>query len=134
MLPKEEKRTNCTQLFKAAYENRYTWESDFLGYEGVCSWTNGDREIKGTFALRKDLKATREQRIKRIEDGKSSWIGLIRMLEDEEIREKEGREMEIMAMAVDKNRKLISEYHNYADDTVDSPLLTPETVLEKDKE
>jgi len=84
--------------------------------------------------ISKDLKATREQRIKRIEDGKSSWIGLIRMLEDEEIREKEGREMEIMAMAVDKNRKLISEYHNYADDTVDSPLLTPETVLEKDKE
>jgi len=84
--------------------------------------------------ISKDLKATREQRIKRIEDGKSSWIGLIRMLEDEEIREKEGREMEIMAMAVDKNRQLISEYHNYADDSVDSPLLTPETVLEKDKE
>lgn len=84
--------------------------------------------------ISKDLKATREQRIKRIEDGKSSWIGLIRMLEDEEIREREGREMEIMSMAVDKNRKLISEYHNYADDTVDSPLLTPETVLEKDKE
>jgi len=84
--------------------------------------------------ISKDLKATREQRIKRIEDGKSSWIGLIRMLEDEEIREKEGREMEIMAMAVDKNKKLISEYHDYADDTVDSPLLTPETVLEKDKD
>ena len=84
--------------------------------------------------ISKDLKATREQRIKRIEDGKSSWIGLIRMLEDEEIREKEGREMEIMAMAVDKNKKLLAEYHNYADDTVDSPLLTPETIVEKDKE
>jgi hypothetical protein len=36
--------------------------------------------------ISKDLKATREQRIKRIEDGKSSWVGLIRMLEDEEIR------------------------------------------------
>ena len=35
--------------------------------------------------ISKDLKATREQRIKRIEDGKSSWTGLIRMLEDEEI-------------------------------------------------
>ena len=84
--------------------------------------------------ISKDLKATREQRIKRIEDGKSSWIGLIRMLEDEEIREKEGREMEIMAMAVDKNKKLLAEYHNYADDSVDSPLLTPETIVEKDKE
>jgi len=83
--------------------------------------------------ISKDLKATREQRIKRIEDGKSSWIGLIRMLEDEEIREKQGREMEIMAMAVEKNKQLLSEYHQYADDGVDMPLLTPETIIKKDQ-
>jgi hypothetical protein len=83
--------------------------------------------------ISKDLKATREQRIKRIEDGKSSWIGLIRMLEDEEIREKQGREMEIMAMAVEKNKELLSEYHQYADDGVDMPLLTPETITKRDK-
>jgi len=80
--------------------------------------------------ISKDLKATREQRIKRIEDGKSSWVGLIRMLEDEEIREKEGRQMEIMALAVENSRKQLSDYHQYADQTVDSPLLTPE-VIEK---
>lgn len=84
--------------------------------------------------ISKDLKATREQRIKRIEDGKSSWIGLIRMLEDEEIREKQGREMEIMAMAVDKNKELLSEYHTYQDDGVDMPLLTPETVTKENNE
>jgi len=84
--------------------------------------------------ISKDLKATREQRIKRIEDGKSSWIGLIRMLEDEEIREKQGREMEIMAMAVEKNKELLSEYHQYADDGVDMPLLTPETIQGKQDE
>ena len=84
--------------------------------------------------ISKDLKATREQRIKRIEDGKSSWIGLIRMLEDEEIREKQGREMEIMAMAVEKNKQLLSEYHQYADDGVDMPLLTPETIQGKQDE
>ena len=50
--------------------------------------------------ISKDLKATREQRIKRIEDGKSSWTGLIRMLEDEKIREAEGRQMEILSMSV----------------------------------
>ena len=82
--------------------------------------------------ISKDLKATREQRIKRIEDGKSSWIGLIRMLEDEEIREKQGREMEIMAMAVEKNKQLLSEYHQYADDGLDMPLLTPETIIKRD--
>ena len=78
--------------------------------------------------ISKDLKATREQRIKRIEDGKSSWIGLIRMLEDEEVREREGREMQIMNMSVEQQTKNLSEYHTYQDGEIDTPLLTPETV------
>ena len=78
--------------------------------------------------ISKDLKATREQRIKRIEDGKSSWVGLIRMLEDEELREKEGREMEILSMATEKAKKTLFEYHSYADNNVDKPFLTPESV------
>jgi IS30 family transposase len=78
--------------------------------------------------ISKDLKATREQRIKRIEDGKSSWIGLIRMLEDETIREKEGREMEILAIATEKNKNKLQEYHQYQDGIVDKPFLTPDTI------
>ena len=58
MLNKESKGTDCTELFKAAYENRYTWESDFLGYEGICSWTDGSKEVNGNFTLGEDLKAT----------------------------------------------------------------------------
>ena len=61
MLPTEKAGEDCTNFFKAAYENRYTWESNFLGYEGSCSWTDGDREIKGSFCLGKDLKATISQ-------------------------------------------------------------------------
>lgn len=78
--------------------------------------------------ISKDLKATREQRIKRIEDGKSSWTGLIRMLEDEEIREKEGREMEILGLAASNARAKLQQYHNYQDETVDIPVLTPELM------
>ena len=81
--------------------------------------------------ISKDLKATREQRIKRIEDGKSSWVGLIRMLEDEEIREKEGREMAILNLATDKAKEKLMDYHQYQDGKVDMPFLTPEAVLEK---
>ena len=58
MLLKGIKGEDCTNLFKAAYENRYTWDSNFPGYEGSCLWTDGDREVKGTFSLGKDLKAT----------------------------------------------------------------------------
>jgi hypothetical protein len=81
--------------------------------------------------ISKDLKATREQRIKRIEDGKSSWVGLIRMLEDEEIREKEGREMEIMNMATQKTKKGLRELFTYADENVDHPLLNCDTMEEE---
>lgn len=76
----------------------------------------------------KDLKATREQRIKRIEDGKSSWTGLLRMLEDEKIREAEGRQMEIMRMSVNKHLEDLMDFHSYQDKSVDLPFLTPEAV------
>jgi predicted transcriptional regulator len=78
--------------------------------------------------ISKDLKATREQRIKRIEDGKSSWIGLIRMLEDEDTREKEGKRMEILALATDKAKETLFEYHTYQDNVVDKPFLTSESI------
>lgn len=80
--------------------------------------------------ISKDLKATREQRIKRIEDGKSSWAGLIRMLEDEQIREKQGREMEIIAMATENARQKLEDYHQFANSSLDRPFLTPESVNE----
>jgi hypothetical protein len=83
--------------------------------------------------ISKDLKATREQRIKRIEDGKSSWVGLIRMLEDENIREKEGREMEILKIATEKAKTQLSQYHTYQDNVIDRPFLTPETVSETEE-
>jgi hypothetical protein len=76
--------------------------------------------------ISKDLKATREQRIKRIEDGKSSWIGLIRMLEDEDIREREGKEMAILKEATNKFKQKLSQFHEYEDGVVDQPFLTPD--------
>jgi hypothetical protein len=90
----------------------------------ISSYTNEyTKLLNEQQKISKDLKATREQRIKRIEDGKSSWVGLIRMLEDEEIREKEGKEMAILDMATEKFKKNLEEYHNYADKKVDIPFL-----------
>lgn len=82
--------------------------------------------------ISKDLKATREQRIKRIEDGKSSWTGLLRMLEDEKIREAEGRQMEIMNMSVGKHLDLLEEVHVYQDKSADMPFLTPDAMEKHD--
>lgn len=95
----------------------------------IANYTNEYTKLLGEQQkISKDLKATREQRVKRIEDGKSSWIGLIRMLEDEEVREREGREMEILALATEKYKDKLSEYHQYLDNTLDKPFLSPETV------
>ena len=95
----------------------------------IASYTNEyTKLLNEQQKISKDLKATREQRIKRIEDGKSSWVGLIRMLEDEDIREKEGREIEILSMATDKAKSKLYEYHTYADGMLDSPILNAESV------
>lgn len=96
----------------------------------IASYTNEYTKLLAEQQkISKDLKATREQRIKRIEDGKSSWAGLIRMLEDEQIREIEGRQMEILALATNKTKETLTEYHQFQDDSVDLPFLTPDSVL-----
>jgi hypothetical protein len=95
----------------------------------IASYTNEyTKLLNEQQKISKDLKATREQRIKRIEDGKSSWIGLIRMLEEEDVREKEGREMEILAMATDKAREQLYDYHTYADNKLDRPILNNNSI------
>jgi len=99
----------------------------------ISSYTNEyTKLLSEQQKISKDLKATREQRIKRIEDGKSSWTGLLRMLEDEEIRENEGRQLEIIKLATAKSYNKLSQYHTYQDGTVDIPFLTPESVLEQE--
>jgi hypothetical protein len=99
----------------------------------IASYTNEYTKLLAEYQkISKDLKATREQRIKRIEDGKSSWVGLIRMLEEEDIREKEGREMAILSLATDKARQKLYEYHQYADDKLDSPILNDESIVVRD--
>lgn len=95
----------------------------------IASYTNEyTKLLNEQQKISKDLKATREQRIKRIEDGKSSWVGLIRMLEDEQIREKEGKEMVILSLATDKAKQKLYEYHEFADHKIDSPVLSPEAL------
>jgi hypothetical protein len=81
-----------------------------------------------TQQINKDLKATREQRIKRVEDAKSSWTGYLREMEDERLRAEEGDTAEILKMATDKAFEKLSEWHQYADDKLDQPILTPENA------
>tara|TARA_S200000501_G_scaffold311585_1_gene302232 strand:+ start:982 stop:1632 length:651 start_codon:yes stop_codon:yes gene_type:complete len=47
---------DCKELFKKAYEKRYTWNSDFSGYKGKCIFTLNNDNYKGKFVLGKNFK------------------------------------------------------------------------------
>ena len=47
---------NCKELFKNAYERRYTWDSKFSGYKGKCIFSVNIDTYKGNFVLGKDFK------------------------------------------------------------------------------
>ena len=49
--------SDCTDAFRAAYQNRYTWEPGFAGYSGRCIWEQDDQRIEGSFRVGADLKA-----------------------------------------------------------------------------
>jgi hypothetical protein len=78
--------------------------------------------------LMREMKATRDQRISRIENAKGSFLDLLKSLENDEIRKREGEDMEIMKLAVDVERNRLSSSHQYVDDSIDTPLLTPEVI------
>ena len=47
---------NCKEIFRNAYENRYTWSEDFNGYEGECVLSIDNTFHRGKFCVGKDFK------------------------------------------------------------------------------
>jgi len=78
------------------------------------------------------LKATREQRVKTLENSRQSMVGWLKLLLDEETRTQLGNEMEMMKIASQKERERLSKDHVYADGTTDKPLLSAETIVNDD--
>ena len=57
---------NCKEIFRKAYENRYTWKNEFNGYKGKCILFINNNIHEGEFLLGKDFKPN----IQKIEDEK----------------------------------------------------------------
>lgn len=77
----------------------------------------------------KDLKGTREQRIKAIEDSKTTFASLIKkIILDGDFRRQAGMDMEKMRIAMDVERNRLGDAHTYEDGITDQPFLIPETV------
>lgn len=80
----------------------------------------------------KDLKGTREQRKRVADDAKTNFSMWMRQLDELETREAEGFDMAVQAIAADKARKRLSEFHEYEDGEVDQPLLNSDTVINEE--
>jgi hypothetical protein len=79
----------------------------------------------------KEMKATRDARIKVLENSKQSFpTWMRRLLEDKDMRLKLGYDMEKMRLAANKEYERLSELHTYVNGEVDQPFLTPENVVD----
>ncbi len=77
------------------------------------------------------LKATREARIKRIEDSRETiqtWMASI--VDSEEHRRNLGLEMKKQQLALYQELSRLSEYHCYEDKSIEQPILNYQTVKE----
>ena len=80
-------------------------------------------------SMLKEMKATREQRVKRYEDIKHSFTGwVIHLISNPELTRSYGIEMEKMRLATQKEMDRLGRFHQYEDGQVDQPFLTPDTV------
>jgi hypothetical protein len=87
----------------------------------------GDKKLD----ILKALKATRLDRIKKLEDSRQSFVGwLSALLQDKDLRREWGVHIEKMRIASEIEKDRLSEYHTYADGQIDQPFLTPENVKE----
>lgn len=80
--------------------------------------------------LLKDLKGTREQRIKAIEDHRQTFPTLItKVMTDSKYRHDMAIYLEKMRLAVEKERERLSQLISYEDNLPDRPLLNSESIL-----
>jgi hypothetical protein len=98
----------------------------------AINYTKDYKELldkKGT--LLREVKGTRADRIKRIEDSKET-IGtyLASLMDNTEMRRALGIEMEKFRLATKIEYQRLSDYHTYIDGSVEQPILNTENIKE----
>lgn len=97
--------------------------------------TSHNREFKELDSnqqdLMKQLKGTREQRVKTLEQGKLSFFDLLREIKDIEGRKNMNRQAQLSKIAMEKRTKELSKPIKYADGSYDSPVLSPSYMPEE---
>ncbi len=80
----------------------------------------------------RELKGTREARLRKAEDAKTNFSAYLRYLDEEDIKIREGQMMEKLAVAADRSLEKLSEYHEYKDGFVDQPIFNADTIRDED--
>lgn len=78
--------------------------------------------------IMKQLKATRDQRVKDIQSSKINFLALAKMLQQKEMQEREGRSAELMRLAGAKEYQRLGALHRYENGELDRPILTHDTL------
>lgn len=77
----------------------------------------------------KEMKATRDSRIKNIESFKHSFSGwMIKILDSPQLRRELGTYVEKMRLSSEMELKRLSEFHVYSDGVIDIPILSSTTL------
>jgi hypothetical protein len=83
----------------------------------------------------REIKGTREQRVKRLEESKQSFTAWVStLMQDPDLMKKYGIEMEKMRLAMEKEKERLGKFHKYEDGTVDRPFLSADTVDKDDED
>lgn len=92
------------------------------------------KELQGRkSSMFKDLKATREQRVQKLESNKTTFAGLVsRLVGDPDFFEECGREMELMRSASSAARNQLHGYHTFGDGQIDRVVLNATSVMGDD--
>lgn len=74
------------------------------------------------------LKSTRDQRVRDATSGQDTILGLFKRLQNAEVRDKVGREVELMKLAAESQYKRLGQLTEYEDGQWDRPILSADTV------
>jgi len=90
-----------------------------------------DMQVKKNGML-KEMRATREQRVKKLEDSKENfkdWI--VHLMKNPAVTKGYGEDMEKMKLAMEAEKERLTQPHEFTDGVIDQPFLTPETAMAK---
>jgi len=121
--------------FKAVKENQDQIAVAMTQIQGIrSSQTTKTKEFNDLLdkfqKMSRDLKTTRDQRFKDIQDRKITFAGLMKQFSEGAEKQRMSTEAELISLSTKQSLKDLGEYHTYIDGSIDQPILNSDTVKE----